>query len=167
MKALSRISLWKIQNYPVNRTRVQGLNPSNNKLIVFIVLFLYIMVTRSLARLSLAPLCLATLGAPLPGHHVSSQAILIMPSPSWSSPPCHPVCLSTPLHLSNIANWVGASCGTGVMVRNVTCVVQPGNRPVDPSHCDQVAGIRRVLIFNSVLITFPGGRGFDGEGGQC
>ena len=56
---------------------MQGLNPSN-KLIVFIVLLLYIIVTRSLARLSLAPLCLATLGAPLPGHHVSSQAILIM-----------------------------------------------------------------------------------------
>ena len=79
MKALWRISLWKIKNYPVNRTRVQGLNPSN-KLIVFIVLLLFIniIVTRSLARLSLAPLCLATLGAPLPGHHVSSQAILIM-----------------------------------------------------------------------------------------
>ena len=49
------------------------------------------------------------------------------------------------------------------MVRNVTCVVQPGNRPVDPSHCDQVAGNRKVLLFNSVLITFPGGGGFDGE----
>ena len=53
------------------------------------------------------------------------------------------------------------------MVRNVTCVVQPGNRPVDPSHCEQVPGNRRVLLFNSVLITFSGGRGFDGEGGRC
>ena len=35
-------------------------------------------LTLSINRLSLAPLCLATLGAPLPGHHVSSQAIFIM-----------------------------------------------------------------------------------------